>query len=1167
MTRAASALTEPSPVRRRRVGAPNDLREPAPEAAWLAVAFEHVGAGIACTDAQGLLTQSNPSFRRAFGLVDRNLVGMSLAALPGISDPETLLALIDDVLGGKPASARLDLRHESDDERVTWIELDLRAVCDASGSSIGLVVTAADVTERKEREALNTQRQALAMQIAGLGLWSWQLQTNKMDFDATWAMALGCAVSDLEPSNMTWRDRLHPEDRLATALVRCMKGETAEFGAEHRMRHEDGHWVWLYTTGMVTQRDPAGRALHMIGTSQNITQRKAAEAALVLSRLRQSLALESAGLGQWEWHVPSGESSFDERFCAILGYGLHELSPRRESWTRLDFPEDYLENGAWFDAFVASHDDEYRCVRRMRHKLGHTVWVMDSGRVIERSADGRPTRLVGIYQDISEQKLLEATLREAKEAADVASHSKGEFLANMSHEIRTPMNAIIGLTRLVLDTEMNPRQRDYLTKVHSASKALLGILNDVLDYSKIEAGRMDLEHVQFSLEEPLNSVANLFGAQVEQKDLELFFEMAPDVPMEVVGDPMRLTQVLNNLIGNAIKFTDRGEIRIKVELVASDDERCTIRIAVSDTGIGLSSAQASRLFQAFTQADSSVTRKYGGTGLGLTISQKLVQLMDGEITVSSVEGQGCTFSFTFEVRRPAITKSGLDLQRLRGLRALVVDDQETSRLIMENMISAWGMTVDTMHNPIEALQRVRENQALGTPYDVVLLDWRMPEMSGLEMARAMREQTGSGQCPPFAVMVTAFGREQLLNEATDFPLDVVLTKPVVPSSLFDILTRLQLPVDDAPAAVTPRPVANAAAVRFDGARILLAEDNFLNQEVACEFLTSYGAVVTIADNGARALELANSQPFDMVLMDLHMPVMDGVESARAIRMLPGCAALPVVAMTAAVMSEDRGRCEAAGMVDFVAKPVDPDDLVRAMRRWLPSVRAVGASPAKAAPVVGAVVPTQANSIYSIRLQGFDAAAALRRMRGNEERLMQLLRTFRSQQQDTLALLRLALAMDDREDAMRQLHSIKGVAGTLGLMPLANAANDLEARIKAGTQPHDESEFARVMNATLNALGELMPPAAYPPLEAAASAPLSRAQLDALLALLTDLSRYVRDQELVPDELIDELKRSSAGVLPSQPVALLCQHLFDFDHEAALADLHQMTSTLDIAMVA
>ena len=1156
MARAASAMTEPASSDRRGGGAPVAPRAVTPSTTMLAQALQHTSAGIACTDAGGRFTDANPGFERTMGRAVGDVFGMRLDDLVALDQRDTVRALLDDLLVGQRTDARIELRREWAEEQICWTDLSAQAVHDAAGGVTGLVITVIDVTERKRHEALQMQRQVLAMQNAGLGLWSWDVSRGSMVFDMLWAMALGCAVSDLAPVPATWRERMHADDwpLLESSIRPCLKGQTAEFAVEHRMRHQDGHWVWFFTTGMVTQRTPAGEALQMVGTSQDITQRRNAEAALVLSRLRQSLAMQSAGLGQWDWHPPSGTVIFDARLCDMFGYTTDELAPHVDSWARLDFPDEHDVIRPALAPLITGDADEYRCERRMRHKLGHAVWVLDSGRVVERDARGQAVRLVGIYQDISEQKQLEATLREAKEVADAASRAKSEFLANMSHEIRTPMNAIIGLTRLVLDTELSSRQHDYLGKVHSASKSLLGILNDVLDYSKIEAGRMELEHIQFSLEEPLNSIANLFGAQVEQKGLELFFEMAPDMPMEVVGDPLRLTQVLNNLVSNAIKFTDRGEIRIKAELASRDDTGCVLRMAVSDTGIGLSKDQIDRLFQAFTQADNSVTRKYGGTGLGLTISQKLVALMDGEITVSSIEGRGCTFAFTFRVRLPATPQGAFDLQHLRGLRALVVDDQETSRMIMQNMFAAWGMQVDTTRSPLDGLRRVRERQEAGSPYDVVLLDWRMPEMNGLDMARAMREQTGPGQCPPFAVMVTSFGREQLLTDANDMALDVVLTKPVVPSALFDILTRLNQPAGNG--AV---PAAETAAVRFDGARILLAEDNALNQVVAAEFLKSYGVTVTVACDGAVALEFARTQRFDLVLMDLHMPVMDGIEATRAIRALPACARTPVVAITAAVMSEDRIRCEEAGMVGFVAKPVDPDDLVRAMRRWLPAATLVRARPAQAA--AGAVAPVAgaASSVFALKLHGFDPAAALRRMRGNEERLIQLLRAFRDQQRDSLALLRATLAAADRRAAMHQLHSIKGVAGTLGLMPLADAAGALEARIKAGEAALDDSAFATELEHALAGLRDLAAPAA----PALSLHPPSRLQRDALQRLLGDLARYLRDQELVPDELIEDIRRSDA--LPAQPVAQLCQHIFDFDHEAALCDLQHMASSLALPL--
>ncbi len=1116
---------------------------------------------MAGTDAMGRLSRANPAFARVMGVPAGEFMGAPLQTLAPSDQQAEIAAQLDELLSGRSASARFELRRDLEDDRQLWADVIVTPTHCAAGPVTGLVIVALDATDRKCNEALRMQRQLLAMQNAGLGLWSWDVERDHMVFDMLWAMSLGCAVSALEPTSHTWRRRM-PEEELPAvdrALWTCLKGQCAEFVVEHRMRHEEGHWVWFFTTGMVTQRSAAGRALQMVGTSQDITQRKNAEAALVLSRLRQSLAMQSAGLGQWEWHVPSGETVFDPRFCEMLGYVPDELVPHVDTWALLDLPGEHAPIRDSMTTLVDGSAEEYRRERRMRHKMGREVWVLDTGRVIERDARGQAVRMVGLYQDISEQKQLEATLRQAKEAADAASRAKSEFLANMSHEIRTPLNAIIGLTRLVLNTELNPRQNDHLSKVHSASRALLGILNDVLDYSKIEAGCMELEEIQFSLEETLSGVADLFGAQIEQKGLVLFLEIAPDVPTEVIGDPLRLTQVLNNLIGNAIKFTERGEIRVKAELAGTNALGNTMRISVSDTGIGLSKEQQGRLFQAFTQADNSVTRRYGGTGLGLTISQKLVALMQGEITVDGIEGKGCTFTFEFRVRRPAIPSSGPDLQRLRGLRALVVDDQETSRIILENMLASWGLAVDTTASPADGLARLRERQAGGIPYDVVLLDWRMPEMNGMDMARVMREQTGQGLCPPFAVMVTGYGREQLQKEFSNAAAEVVLTKPIVPSMMFDVLTRLQQP-EGSVGAGAQRP-AEGARVRFDGARVLLVEDNLLNQEVASEFLASYGVTVVMANNGAEAVDQVQAHPFDMILMDLHMPVMDGIESARAIRAMPAYQHLPIVAMTAAVMSDDRGRCEAVGMVDFVAKPVDPDDLLRALRRWLPANLALRGSAPRAPTTPELGQPGSASSVFAIKLEGFDAATALRRMRGNEVRLMQLLRSFVAQQQDALGSLRSTLGAGEPSAALPQLHSIKGVAGTLGLMTLANAAGALEVQIKSGAAQVDDASFASELERTLKGLQVLCPADTAPSTEGAAQSVISAAKRAALQPMLDELQRYVNEQELVPDELIEALKRESVGALPMPAVTRLCQHLFDFAHEEAATELRRLASVV------
>jgi len=915
----------------------------------------------------------------------------------------------------------------------------------------------------------------------------------------------------------------------------------------------------------------------LLPTIASNAQILASKQALAASEKQFRSIFENAQIGINFFSIDGKQHFSNSALSNMLGYSSEELS-HLEQWDSITHPDERDANAAPFAELLEGQRDSLEYEQRLIHKDGHIV-IADGRFSLIRDAAGRPRFVVYLAEDITARKHAESELVAAKEVAEAATRIKSEFLANMSHEIRTPMNAIIGMSHLALKTDLNPRQKGYVRKIQQSGQHLLGIINDILDFSKIEAGKLTVENIDFDLDKVLENVTNLISEKATARGLELIFDVDPAVSTHPKGDPLRLGQILINFCNNAVKFTEKGEIVVKARVQEEDDRGQLVYFAVSDTGIGLTEEQMSRLFQAFEQADTSTTRQHGGTGLGLAISKKLAQLMGGEVGVTSEVGKGSTFWFTAYLGKGDGVAKRSSRPELRGRRVLVIDDNAQAREVLSSMLLSMTFLVDEAPSGHEGIELVRQAAARNQHYDVVFVDWQMPGIDGIETGRQIRALHLTPA--PHLVMVTAYGREEVLRKAEQSAFENVLIKPVTPSMLFDSVVDV-LGGDHQPSAESqPSGSEELDLTPLRGARILLVEDNELNREVALGLLEDAHLNIDIAEHGAAAIQQISKNDYAVVFMDMQMPVMDGITATKAIRSNPRFANLPIIAMTANAMDRDREQCLAAGMNDHLGKPIDPDKLFATLLRWVPRAttaavaQAQGASasaspfsipnqnPSSRAESAERGIPLPPSTLSgeptaALSIPGVDTVTALKRTGGNRKRYESLLQRFADSQAAAISDIRNALAVSDSPTAQRFAHSLKGAAANLGANSLAEAAAKAESAIDSNSDVDSAlASLSAILGLTVAAIHAALPAEPVP------SSPSANGDPQTVIAPLSRLKKLLAADDGDASDVLLELRPTLAGVLTPAELDSLSAHVGNFAYSDALQSLNNIASRLSL----
>jgi two-component system sensor histidine kinase/response regulator len=1000
-------------------------------------------AGVIVQQADGRITTCNTSAERILGLSGAQLVDRTVrdplwratyangSPYRGEGNPAAVA-----LRTGEPQRDVIMGIHKPDGSQA-WISIDALPITLPGERRPSSVVTsffeisslratenALRESEQRYRSVVDNVKEVI-FQTDAAGRWTF--------LNRAWSEITGFAVEG--SLGKSFLDYVHPDDRERNLALFAPLITREKPYCRHEIRYltADGNHRWIEVFARLTL-DDGGNAVGTSGTLNDITERHNAEAALQAVERRQRAILDN--MTELVFLTDAEERCVQVNAAFARFY---ERDPEsfvgQTAASRLPPPlgeRQHHENLAIIRSGVP-----LRVERQVPDHRGGLHWH-EIHKTPILAPDGNVVGLVGVIRDISERKEAEAALKQAKEAAEAAVKARSVFLATMSHEIRTPLNGVIGMTGLLLDTDLTAEQREYAETARRSGESLLSLINDILDFSKIEAGRLDLEEIDFDLRTVVEDVVELLAEQAERKELLLGCRIDPALPARLRGDPGRLRQVLTNLVGNAVKFTERGEVLVGVDVLAHDAEGTAVRITVADTGIGMSQQTVAGLFQPFMQADASTTRVYGGTGLGLAISHQLVTLMGGSLGVTSAPGQGSTFALAARLAPPRNASALREAPRdLRGARVLVVDDTPSVRALLHHLLSAWGARVAVSASASDALRVLHNAAHAGEPFDLVLVDIVMPEVDGLALTRTIRADELLARCAP--VLMSAYTRRDYLAAAHEAGAVGFVTKPIRQSQLFDVLMT-GLSGGEArpgPAPATPPRQPQTVAPRRAAGRVLIVEDNQVNQKVAARMLERLGYHADVVANGREALATLARIPYQLVLMDCHMPVMDGFAATKAIRASEGPGRhTPIVALTANALAGERERCLAAGMDDYLAKPIQKVELAAALARW------IDGDAAPAAPAPAPAAPAVLDPAVLHQLAQLDGD-------GEESLLATLAEALADEVGRGLARLGAALDRGDTGAMSDVGHLLKGSSAALGATDFARLWSEVERLGRAG----------------------------------------------------------------------------------------------------------------------